>query len=89
MARYLRLPFIAAIDPNSVADIPGLNTQLQRPNQVRINHRHKAPQVTVVPEARRLADLKAALPALPLLGQDLAITAPSAIRQASGLGRDA
>ena len=34
MARYLRLPFIAAIDPGSVADIPGLDTQLQRPNQV-------------------------------------------------------
>ncbi|UIK08655.1 glycosyltransferase family 2 protein [Neorhizobium galegae] len=82
MARYLRLPFIAAIDPGSVADIPGLDTQLQRPNQVRINHRHKAPQVAVVPEARRLADLKAALLAMPLLGQDLAITAPSAIRQA-------
>ncbi|MBP2562031.1 cellulose synthase/poly-beta-1,6-N-acetylglucosamine synthase-like glycosyltransferase [Neorhizobium galegae] len=80
MARYLRLPFIAAIDPGSVADIPGLDTQLQRPNQVRINHRHKAPQVAVVPEAIRLADLKAALLAMPLLGQDLAITTPSAIR---------
>ncbi|WP_245440277.1 glycosyltransferase family 2 protein [Neorhizobium sp. T25_13] len=82
MARYLRLPFIAAIDPGSIADIPGLDTQLQRPSQVRINHRHKAPQVAVVPEARRLADLKAALLAMPLLGQDLAITTPSAIRQA-------
>lgn len=82
MARYLRLAFIAAIDPGSVADIPGLDTQLQRPNQVRINHRHKAPQVAVVPEAVRLADLKAALLAMPLLGQDLAITTPSAIRGA-------
>ncbi|KAA9383009.1 glycosyltransferase family 2 protein [Neorhizobium galegae] len=82
MARYLRLPFIAAIDPGSVADIPGLDSQLQRPNQIRINHRHKAPQVAVVPEAGRLADLKAALLAMPLLGQDLAITAPSAIRRA-------
>ncbi|WP_172745480.1 hypothetical protein [Neorhizobium galegae] len=76
MAHYLRLPLIAAIDPGSVADIPGLDTQLQRPNQVRINHRHQAPQVAVVPEARRLADLKAALVAMPLLGQDLAITIP-------------
>ncbi|MCJ9669765.1 MULTISPECIES: glycosyltransferase family 2 protein [unclassified Neorhizobium] len=82
MARYLRLPFIAEIDPGSVADMPGLDTQLQRPNQIRINHRHKAPQVAVVPEATRLADLKAALLAMPLLGQDLAITTPSAIRGA-------
>jgi cellulose synthase/poly-beta-1,6-N-acetylglucosamine synthase-like glycosyltransferase len=82
MARYLRLPFIAAIDPGSIADMPGLDTQLQRPNQVRINHRHQAPQVAIVPEAIRLADLKAALSAMPLLGQDLAITTPSAIRQA-------
>ncbi|MCQ1766976.1 hypothetical protein NOJ28_15670 [Neorhizobium galegae] len=82
MAPYLRLPFIAAIDPGSVADIPGLDSQLHRPNQIRINHLHKAPQVAVVPEAARLAELKAALLAMPLLGQDLAITAPSATRQA-------
>ncbi|MCQ1574820.1 hypothetical protein NFO65_29315 [Neorhizobium galegae] len=44
---------------------------MPRPNQVRINHRHQAPQVAVVPEARRLADLKAALLAMPLLGHDL------------------
>uniref|UniRef100_UPI00310149B7 glycosyltransferase family 2 protein n=1 Tax=Neorhizobium sp. EC2-8 TaxID=3129230 RepID=UPI00310149B7 len=82
MARYLRLPFIAAIDPSSITDVPGLDTQLQRPSQVRITHRHRAPQVAIVPEAIRLADLKAALTALPLLGQDLAITTPSAIRRA-------
>ncbi|CDZ27803.1 Hypothetical protein NGAL_HAMBI490_26560 [Neorhizobium galegae bv. officinalis] len=82
MAPYLRLPFIAAIDPGSVADIPRLDSQLHRPNQIRINHLHKAPQAAVVPEAGRLADLKAALLAMPLLGQDLAITAPSATRRA-------
>jgi len=82
IARFLRLPFIETIDPASVIDIPLLDTQLQRPHQVRINHRHRAPQVAVVPEAVRLADFGAALSAMPLLGRDLAITTPSATRRA-------
>ncbi|WP_234811131.1 glycosyltransferase family 2 protein [Xaviernesmea oryzae] len=90
VARFLRLPFIDTIDPASIADIPALDTQLQRPNQIRISHRHRAPQVAVVPEAVRLADFGAALSAMPLLGRDLVITTPSAIRQAAwqaGAGR--
>lgn len=90
VARFLRLPFIETIDPASIADIPALDTQLQRPNQIRISHRHRAPQVAVVPEAVRLADFGAALSAMPLLGRDLVITTPSAIRRAvwqAGAGR--
>ncbi len=82
MARFLRLPFIGAIDPSLVTDIPLLDTQLQRPSQIRITHRHGAPQVAVVPEASRLADLGTALAAMPALGRDLAITTPSAVRGA-------
>ncbi|MGK6316279.1 glycosyltransferase family 2 protein [Neorhizobium sp. DT-125] len=90
IARFLRLPFVETIDPASVADTPSLDTQLQRPNQIRINYRYRAPQVAVVPEALRLADLGAALSAMPPLGRDLAITTPSAIRRAvwhAGAGR--
>jgi hypothetical protein len=77
MARFLRLPFIGAIDPSLVTDMPLLDTQLQRPSQIRITHRYRAPQVAVVPEASRLADLGTALAAMPALGRDLAITTPS------------
>jgi hypothetical protein len=82
MARFLRLPFIGTIDPSLLTDIPLLDTQLRRPSQIRIAHRHRAPQVAVVPEASRLADLGAALAAMPALGRDLAITTPSAVRSA-------
>ncbi|WP_105381370.1 glycosyltransferase family 2 protein [Neorhizobium alkalisoli] len=82
MARFLRLPFVGAIDPSLVTDIPLLDTQLQRPSQIRIAHRHRAPQVAVVPEALRLADLGTALAAMPALGRDLAITTPSTVRGA-------
>ncbi|MCC2608417.1 glycosyltransferase family 2 protein [Neorhizobium petrolearium] len=90
IARFLRLPFVETIDPPLITDAPLLDMQLQRPNQIRINHRHRAPQVAVVPEAARLADLGAALSAMPQLGRDLAITTPSAIRRAvwqAGAGR--
>ncbi|MFB9950043.1 glycosyltransferase family 2 protein [Rhizobium puerariae] len=90
MARFLRLPFVETIDAALVADTPMLDTQLQRPCQIRIVHRHRAPQVAVVPEAGRLAHLGAALSAMPALGRELAITTPSAIRRAvwkAGAGR--
>ncbi|WP_245515411.1 glycosyltransferase family 2 protein [Rhizobium deserti] len=82
IARLLRLPFILSIDPGSVADSLALDSQLQRPTMLRIAHRHRAPQTAIVPEAGRLADIAAALATMPLLGRDLAITTPSAIRNA-------
>jgi cellulose synthase/poly-beta-1,6-N-acetylglucosamine synthase-like glycosyltransferase len=82
IARLLRLPFIRGIDPAHVTDCLGLDTQLQRPTMLRIAYPHAAPQIAVVPEAGRLADIAAALATMPLLGRDLAITTPSAIRSA-------
>ncbi|WP_245582429.1 glycosyltransferase family 2 protein [Neorhizobium lilium] len=82
VARLLRLPFVDAIDPRTVSDFPLLDTQLQQPLTLRIAHRNRSPQTAVVPQASRIADLAAALAALPLLGRDLAITTPSAIRSA-------
>lgn len=82
MARFLRLSFIERIDGASVVDIPDIDTQLAHPTQVRINHPRRAPQVAIVPQAKRLAELAAALGNLPALRSELAITTPNAIRQA-------
>jgi cellulose synthase/poly-beta-1,6-N-acetylglucosamine synthase-like glycosyltransferase len=82
MARLLRLPFIESISAEAVIDSETLDTQLHRPITVRVHHRREAPQVAVVPEAARLADLAAALINQPMLRRDLAITTPSAIRAA-------
>ena len=82
MARYLRLPFLEQIAADAVVDMADLDTQLRRPVMVRIHHPRQAPQVAVTPEAGRLADMAAALTNLPVLGRDLVIATPSAIRKA-------
>jgi len=90
IARLLRLPFIDTIDPGLVQDAMTLDSQLRRPTMVRLVHRSRAPETVIVPEAGRLAELAAALTAMPMLGRDLAVTTPSAIRKAvweAGSGR--
>jgi cellulose synthase/poly-beta-1,6-N-acetylglucosamine synthase-like glycosyltransferase len=82
IARMMRLPFTEAIDPSSIVDLPSLDTQLLHPLMLRIGHRHQPPQTAIVPEACRLADIAAVLSTLPLLGRDLVITTPGAIREA-------
>lgn len=82
MARFLRLPFNADINPVSIADTDTLDVQLLRPNQIRLAHAKKAPEVAIVPEAARLAELAALLDRLPALRQGLVITTPSQIRSA-------
>jgi glycosyltransferase XagB len=82
MARLLRLPFIGTIDPGSVQDAHGLDSQLTRPSMVRIRHSNRLPQFAIVPEAGRLAELAVALVTMPPLGRDLAITTPTAMRDA-------
>ncbi|MEB2844701.1 glycosyltransferase [Endobacterium cereale] len=80
MARFLRLPFIAKIDPASIVDMDHLDIQLLHPNQIRLTHAKKAPQVAIVPEAAKLSALAALLDRLPGLRQGLAVTTPSQIR---------
>jgi cellulose synthase/poly-beta-1,6-N-acetylglucosamine synthase-like glycosyltransferase len=82
IARAFRLPLIKVIDPATVQDLEGIDAQLLQPKQIRINHRHKPPQVAIVPEAGRLAEFSALLIRLPELGRGLAITTPSALRRA-------
>lgn len=82
MARFLRLPFIARIDASDIVDSDMLDVQLLRPNQIRLQHAKQTPQVAIVPEAGRLAELAALLDRLPALRQGLAISTPSQIRAA-------
>lgn len=90
IARLLRLPFIDTIDPRLVQDAMTLDSQLIRPTMIRLAHRSRAPETVIVPEAARLAELAAALTTMPMLGRNLAITTPGAIRKAvwaEGAGR--
>jgi glycosyltransferase XagB len=82
IARLLRLPFIDRIEPGLLQDAMTLDSQLTRPTMVRLAHRSRTPETVIVPEAGRLAELAAALTTMPMLGRDLAITTPGAIRKA-------
>ncbi|MGI2032676.1 hypothetical protein ACRQ1B_09830 [Rhizobium panacihumi] len=82
MARFLRLPFIDKIHTADIVDSDLLDVQLLRPNQIRLQHPKKVPQVAIIPEAARLAELAALLERLPALRQGLVITTPSQIRTA-------
>ncbi|AYC99522.1 glycosyltransferase family 2 protein [Neorhizobium sp. NCHU2750] len=82
MARLLRLPLLSEIDAGLVVDAETIDSQLLRPTMLRLAHRNRAPETAIVPSAGRLADLAATFAAMPLLGRDLAITTPSAIRRA-------
>ncbi len=79
MARFLRLPFVAAIDSKDIVDSDQLDTQLLGLTMVRVLHCCQAPRTAVVPEAGRIGDLAAALGALPTLRNDLVLTTPGAI----------
>jgi cellulose synthase/poly-beta-1,6-N-acetylglucosamine synthase-like glycosyltransferase len=82
MARLLRLPFLQSLDPDRIVDSPYLDIQLIRPMTVRLTHPRRAPVTVIVPEARRLKDLAVMLERLPSLRADMAVAAPTAVRQA-------
>ncbi len=83
IARAVRLQFVSEISTDKVNDSDVIDAQLIYPNQIRVQHRHRSPQVAIVPEARRLPDLMAALDRLPDLARGLVITTPSVIRRAA------
>lgn len=82
LARMLALPFLAAIDPALVTDVPELDSQLNRPEMVRLAYPHEQPQHAIVPEISRLDELLDAINLMPSLGHTLIVTTPSAIRKA-------
>ncbi len=81
-ARYLRLPFFPEIDPERVADIGHLDTQLVKPRFLRLTSLHGKSPLLVVPELGRTDLLKDMLDQHPHLFDELAVTTPQAMRQA-------
>jgi cellulose synthase/poly-beta-1,6-N-acetylglucosamine synthase-like glycosyltransferase len=82
IARALRLPYVDGIRDGAVADNPSLDSQLLRPTTLRLVHSRRAPVTAIVPEARRIGDIRRAIARLPDLQHSLAIAAPSTIRSA-------
>ncbi|MDW5315255.1 glycosyltransferase family 2 protein [Rhizobium sp. PL01] len=83
LAETLGLEFMATIDSSRVQDIEGLDTQIARPEIVRIHHASRPPVTVIVPTLGRLAELSALLQRTPLLRRSLAVSTPSAVREAA------
>jgi cellulose synthase/poly-beta-1,6-N-acetylglucosamine synthase-like glycosyltransferase len=82
LARVLDLPFLAEIEPSTVADRLELDTQLLQPRMIRCYLPDKAPALAIVPSAREIAMDDASICSLPRLRQRVVVTTPSAMRQA-------
>lgn len=82
LARILELPFLDKIDPATVTDKPGLDTQLLQPRMIRCYLPDRAPAIAIVPSAREIAMEDARICALPSLRQRIVVTTPRAMREA-------
>ncbi|WP_332301983.1 glycosyltransferase family 2 protein [Rhizobium sp. GR12] len=81
-ARFLRLPFLPEINPERVADINHLDTQLAEPRILRLIPSNNKPALLIVPELGRMELLKSMLDQHPHLFDELAVTTPQAMRNA-------
>jgi hypothetical protein len=82
LARVLGLPFLSKIDPATIADKPGIDTQLRQPRLLRCHLADRAPAIAIVPSVREILDEDASIRARPGLRERLVVTTPTAIRQA-------
>lgn len=81
-ARFLRLPFLAEIDPGRVSDTKHLDVQLAEPRLLRLAPLNGKPMLLIVPELARMELLKSMLDQRPQLFDELAVTTPQAMRGA-------
>lgn len=80
LAETLGLDFLPVIDPGRVQDIEGLDTQLTRPEIIRVHHASRPPVTVIVPSLNRIAGLAALLQRMPQLRPSLAASMPSTVR---------
>jgi hypothetical protein len=83
LAERLGLDFVPDIDPNRVQDIAGLDTQIIRPEMLRVHHASRPPITVIVPSLSRLEETAALLERTPTLRQSLAVSTPSVVRNAA------
>jgi cellulose synthase/poly-beta-1,6-N-acetylglucosamine synthase-like glycosyltransferase len=82
LAEKLGLEFMPVIDPDRVHDLSALDGQIASPEMLRVYHPSRPAVTVIVPSLSRLAGIAARLKSTPLLCQALAVSTPSAVRQA-------
>ena len=83
LAETLGLDFMPAIDASRVQDMEGLDTQLTRPEIIRVHHASRPPVTVIVPSLNRIAGLASLLQRMPQLRPSLAASTPSTVRDAT------
>lgn len=83
LAEMLGLDFMPVIDADRVQDVDGLDTQIVRPEILRMHHASRPPVTVIVPSIGRFSELATLLQRMPMLRQCLAISTPSAVRAAA------
>jgi len=83
LAEKLGLEFIPLIDAERVHDLSALDGQIANPEVLRVYHASRPPVTVIVPSLSRLAEIADRLKSAPLLRQSLAVSTPSAVRQAA------
>ena len=83
LAERLGLDFMPRIDPARVQDVAGLDTQLVRPEVLRVHHATRPPITVIVPSIAQLDAVAALLARRPTLRNTLAVSTPTAVRSAA------
>lgn len=81
VAAFLRVPYTARPNPAHVTDSETLDTQLLRPDMIRLHPPGRPPLIVITPEAPRLPSLITLLQSLPEARRSLAITGRRALRE--------
>lgn len=82
LARHLGVAFLARPEPAHLADGGALDSQLTRPEMLRLHPPGRPPLIVVAPQARRLFELGSLLDGLPEARKALAVTSRGAVREA-------
>jgi cellulose synthase/poly-beta-1,6-N-acetylglucosamine synthase-like glycosyltransferase len=82
LARVLDLPFLTEIDPSTIADKPGIDTQLRQPRMLRCHLADRAPALAIVPSASEIIREDACVRSRKGLRERLIVTTPTALRHA-------
>ncbi|MDX3926523.1 MAG: glycosyltransferase family 2 protein [Shinella sp.] len=82
LAGMLGIPFLAAIEPDHVQDIPGADTQLAQPRLIRLHLPSRPPVTAIVPSLGTLETFRETLAHNPQMRDAHVATSPSALKAA-------
>jgi cellulose synthase/poly-beta-1,6-N-acetylglucosamine synthase-like glycosyltransferase len=83
LANMLDVPFLKQLDASRILDIAGLDTQIIRPETLRLHHPSRPPITVIVPRLDRLAQTLETLQRLPALRASIVVSPASEVRRAA------